>query len=515
MPIESKQKESELEAGTARAAICRDLHTTVVVAPPHSGIDLGLRAALACSSLCIHAQNCPLHALRSMHSPICRLPVELLCEVFLTATSGSVLFEFPREGIEGRPVLGQRKTSPQRLALIFSHVCALWRDISRKQTELWRTIEVVGPYQGDIYLTRLAAELSAPRTLSIVLHTKLAYRPGPYPSGESWRMRLIGEKVFDIMVLHTHRWKKLYIHSTRLDRLETLRAADLTCLEEVSIYGAVWGHITRPFVDAISHAPRLHTLALHDFFKDANIFDHDFTALRAICIGDSPLTILDCFHVLERCDRLEHFRGRVINNTRDPIHLPILMCQFLRKLEIGFSCDPHALFDALVLPGLESLFLEHCGFLEAPPMSFVPSLFERCKFQLREFTIRSVSESADECVRNLLSSPVVASGLQKLEVFNLRVQCSDRTMQLLTMTRESGIMPRLRALHAGVGLDCTEEAYMKMVKSRWSPVPCPTRTLRQFNLRHSEGGYFCKCRCALEKEGVVHYPVKDHYAFFI
>ncbi|KIY46584.1 hypothetical protein FISHEDRAFT_60263 [Fistulina hepatica ATCC 64428] len=210
MPIESKQKESELEAGTARAAICRDLHTTAVVPPPHSGIGRGQRAAFVCSSLCVHAQNCPLHALSSTHSPICRLPVELLCEVFLTTTSGSVLFEFPRAGIEGKPVLGQRKTSPQRLALIVSHVCALWRDISRKQTVLWRTIEVVGPYQGDIYLTRLAAELSAPRTLSIVLHTRLAYEGGPYPSRESWGMEQIGEKVFDIMVLHTPRWKKLF-----------------------------------------------------------------------------------------------------------------------------------------------------------------------------------------------------------------------------------------------------------------------------------------------------------------
>ncbi|KAI4517054.1 hypothetical protein K525DRAFT_273980 [Schizophyllum commune Loenen D] len=372
------------------AAPFRDMEVSLAAESERIGAEMRRLTALHDEALS------QLQVVRSMLSPIRRLPRELLSEIFL---ENLLHYDYPRK---------------MNAARILASVCATWRVTARAMSALWVHVDYTRCSLENLQpLLDMHAELAAP--LSLRLYSTID-RPDRV------------QRLLSLPPQCTTRWGQvsLFLKKNTFDReLEP----DLSSLQRLDAHLRGSTHPERALFMVLSRAPALRTLSLHMLYDR---YYGDWQELRSPCLphlteltlsSRGALTNMAFFPILAQCagtlERLTLVSEPAWSDANIPTrpiilpHLHTLDLQYtahkylfhfdtpaLTSLATRDSCGTHAgalhslhhlLTTSTTLPPITTLLLHRVG---APD----PEDFLQCLELLPSLTALHIARAPDDGV---------------------------------------------------------------------------------------------------------------------
>lgn len=365
-------------------------------------------------------------------SPIRRLPVEILGEIFATYTKD-----------EYAPWLLMR-------------VCIGWRDVALATPKVWATI-VLNMSQRDNFsseyiggvTTWIARSRSHPLTIKI----------------DDTRSRE-SHPIAELLVVCSDRWQHLSLNTRDLRHFQTTENS-LASLQSLSCRIAHEMHE----VYNLTRARRLRCLHVYGRLSSDN-FSLDWHQLRDIHLHGIDAGA--CLQFLSQCPNL--FYVDIIQGgtpSSASAHLgPQISLQSVKILQLKLPLSSAGLIDCLTLPNLRDLRLMRLGrrdqFESADICPSLTALMRRSNCSLEQL-ILPLSPSDDYLEKFLQSIPLLANleftGYSGLSEFALQQLISAKNP-----TRDSGpLLPRLKSLTIRYfnKSHFHQESFLNMIESRW------------------------------------------------
>ncbi|KAJ6512543.1 hypothetical protein C8R45DRAFT_323178 [Mycena sanguinolenta] len=172
-----------------------------------------------------------IEAHQALVSLVCRLPEDVLREIFLASLPSS-----------GNPVMNS-----QEAPLLLAHVCSSWRKIALATPQLWSSLHVVVPDAARLRNMCSAVDIWLTRSGALPLSITLAVSAVCEGSSDDVATMIDGLAKFSL------RWKHVQITLTPrtiLTPLTNLRVSDVPMLESIaftSIGSGSWMNVVTPF----------------------------------------------------------------------------------------------------------------------------------------------------------------------------------------------------------------------------------------------------------------------------
>ncbi|KAJ7050001.1 hypothetical protein C8F01DRAFT_1264531 [Mycena amicta] len=374
-------------------------------------------------------------------SPIAKLPVELLGEIFLsTLADWSPMTEEPSK-LHVEP-------------LTLSHVCAHWRAIALSLPMLWSTLWIDRPRAAHVPMVALWLERSHSFPLSIHLRQTDHKICLSYPTAAEHQFT---EEIFTLLVPHFPRWQtaELLFKSGPQEALAALPLSDESMLENVSLDVDSWDPCSADALQAaLFSRPSLRSIT---FLPGSQPHTVPWASLTYLvtngpeCTTDTVLGILGASSALTTA-------GFTLSDQPDwaapfvpPIDTPVVLPAIKSLALKGNRISLAPLLNRLVLPSLESLSLEYAyvipsrvGTEEDEDVAALRSLLVRsaCAQNLTLFTLREFSRTPKTTEeRHIAFLRVLAAQTTALEALELETHLSDRIVEFIAIGPESEEAP--------------------------------------------------------------------------
>ncbi|KAK1225767.1 hypothetical protein PQX77_011286 [Marasmius sp. AFHP31] len=425
---------------------------------------------------------------RSLHSPIRKLPPEILRRIFSYACALDPTIEYP-----------YRST-----AFRISSVCSRWREIALQSPGLWASLNVLLSARSLIPV-RLAVARSQNHPLSLRL------------SG-TWGEDNACRDLFYFLMAQSERWLYVDFSEASPDAVDMLEDLSFTPLLETITFAARDG---TSIFDPVRPAPRLHTVRFRNEEAPVESFNtFPWGTIRHLDMDyDGKLTPVSLFKVLEAGTALQSlvYRGEATRRIEGFDESPYSMFrfddlgQYVNNLTTFAIClgDSQGFYDLLndvmvwlTLPSLTNLTIRHeetvydrtkygftvggewprdviHGFLDRSGCTLTSLTLEGMPLvemdviallkvtpSLQSFTLREMWASDLDMSAGLAKPPprtafktVTQALLKRLEA---PIFASD------AFSNQSPLLPKLRCLKLGVThLFDADEVFVTMVRSRW------------------------------------------------
>ncbi|THU94520.1 hypothetical protein K435DRAFT_157300 [Dendrothele bispora CBS 962.96] len=306
---------------------------------------------------------------KTLLSPIRRLPVDVLLEIFSNVCSGPAgSLSMPRTRERPRDHCVITATT-----LVLSQTCSFWRGVVENSPRLWSTLAVnlaiITDVEGDriealvqLYLTRSA---SSPLTLDIFAYD--------YFDNLIEALSVNAWTTLELLMDQSCRWRDVSfeldcnIYNGMAERDVGINAfRKCMHLQSFKLLHQHRGHFngtndlfTSPF---LQHAPALHSVTLQPYDPDIAL---PFGQLRSVVLHRGSY-LLDIFSLLDKCTQLESFEISTywVDDLASALSQPReIVLGSLKSLKLTYSRANHvsAFFSALKLPSLAILDLRTFG----------------------------------------------------------------------------------------------------------------------------------------------------------
>lgn len=410
---------------------------------------------------------------RDALSPIRRLPVELLSEIFKLCLPGSY-------------IVPKLKSAP----LLLVQVCSSWRRLALSIPQLWSSIAVEVTVQRcrppvpliELWLQR---SVNQPLSFSITELEQEDAREIPDP--------VTAASVLKSFVPAHHRWTsvKLEYHDWRWPSgLEQLPPdALLDSLETLDLQREYWFKDDTPDLKRVLQAPHLHDLTWHsrsppsDYLQTVNTLQLTHLDLVRPVSKDVFLDVLSGCRAIQSCTFFVQLVGRAPDDSDDPaVDTSLILLPHLHTFELTVDMALTTLLSRLVFPSLTTLQINRLDefFLINPAnaphfwdQEEVNAFLVRSQCSLRTLDVRDVEISSAELLDVLkFTSPT----LQQLNITNERAKdncITDDVVRALTASSSPSnptfLCPQLDYLKLWRCVSSTDGLLADMVQSRWLP----------------------------------------------
>lgn len=273
---------------------------------------------------------------RNQHTPIARLPVEIMSEIFMWGFVNSYVEE--------------QNTEPTTFPLLLGRVSHDWRRIAWGLSGLWsffhcRISKRRCSSQAELLKEWLSR--SQPRLLSIGVTME---------DEDAWtNLANTSTEIIDVLIPHCSRWRRLTLILPEhwYDRLSQVQGK-VHNLKSLSIRPPGYIFVLKP-LDAFSDAPNLRSLhCSHYYLHDLHF---PWAQLTTAVLGTASTD--EALELIRRCPNLSTCRFEDLNVIESNFPVDVVMHSQIRFLEV--SLDPSAMFNDffafLVLSSLCSLSL--------------------------------------------------------------------------------------------------------------------------------------------------------------
>ncbi|KAF9065068.1 hypothetical protein BDP27DRAFT_1425134 [Rhodocollybia butyracea] len=421
-----------------------------------------------------------LEALRVELSPIRRIPLEILSEIFVHC------LPVPRR-------TGFSVATPSKAPLLLSQICRRWRSVAISIPKLWSSlsIQIKDRCYPNISLvqTFLDRSLLHPFSFrlkeSLVSNTDLSLTPA----------------VFELLLKAYHRWQDVEIRYSdwRIDDTSLLKipASPPSTLESLTLERAYWSSNLLGSIRTLLSAPGLRKISwsglLQPHSNPADIMPLEL--LREFSLPDpcNLLTKTQFMRNLHRAPQLVSCTMTVLlviphladPHESDDFVLPDkenpLVFSDLKKLDITCDTAVEQIFDVLVLPSLKTLEISHLDnavinavmpAAESPRFWSMPSfkaLHQRSCFSLHTLDLADTDVQPDELLQIL---QLCSTSLHSLSLTNDHISSycvDDHVLQALTLVPECHqlLCPSLTNIKLWACMSSTDGLVSDMLESRW------------------------------------------------
>ncbi|TDL15488.1 hypothetical protein BD410DRAFT_796345 [Rickenella mellea] len=382
-------------------------------------------------------------------SPICRIPPEILSDVFLLCL---------RE--DGLP-------APHHLEapLLLCHTCKLFQNVAYGTSHMWAGISMCR---------------NAPREDDLVILDQWIARSGSNPLSFSLSYSKRGSKIdklVEALVPHSWRWKDVtvdfgyaFVSDTFFDTISrgTPALENLSIASLKSIYNDK-SHPPLPPLD-ISSAHRLKELTVYLDLK----LDFGASILCNLrCLKIWPyipfISLTHFLYCIDHCPAIEYFACSSECNFGDineRVDTKVRTLQYLTHLEVQTEWGyPGPFFDRLCLPALRTLKLDtswHISSTHSFNWPFVADLLKRSCAQVESFYLEGVPMRERHLIDCLQYTPC-------LKTFECKSQ-STIPYRVLTVTESNHLCPELECieLRGRIPKGGRRATVAKMITSRWN-----------------------------------------------
>ncbi|KAG9309756.1 hypothetical protein JVU11DRAFT_10130 [Chiua virens] len=354
------------------------------------------------------------------HSPVTRLPPEILMRVFELYAAASRGELTPFHLVSGPFYLMQ--------------VCKLWSAVTELDHHLWTSIDISFPescphQDEDTSKVKAMLDLHLKRSAALPISITFTDLREWYAPTEEAVISLLA----DYLRTHAHRWKSITLHMSDhyFLRLFKFTPCNLACLEHLSI-NMSWDRATRtlprvrfPLLN-LESAPNLKSFAYsgldQSFIDDVRLNWEDLTEVSFdFTPHRPPRTALGRnIRVLARCQNITTcflgIKDSVPDRAPNQIFLPNLRTLHVRRLaHIGYV---RHMIDTLVLPQLQTLDITIdaccCDVSGWTPRSSqlyrdFSRLLAHSRCSLSHLSIQDSEFPTDDVVRCLALSPMLTS----------------------------------------------------------------------------------------------------------
>jgi hypothetical protein len=353
----------------------------------------------------------------SLKSPIRRLPIEILREIFKDSVRGEKI-EFGRINSESiaplfRSTVVHRKVRMET-PLRISRVCKLWRDISLTSGTLWSKLVLHMPYNMTSGLSKrniLALETLLARSGGHGLEFEIDAAIGPVdnddPALVSARARY--EAVVDYLLPYASRWVGAMFPITPAiaNKLE-LQKADFSQLRRLGIANA--GLLDPDLLMAFKSAVSLDWLSFVAPPRSTGVLPVAQLRELRVQLGGSHDELQMLQNILRACKVLRVLCVSQSGPLWGGIDLtPCLPMSYHHVTELVYSMtgpQTATFLDTLILPALENLVLDFGGFSPIPATTQAScNLAARSDWLVKSLTIKNtVLLSIDSTLLPILDS---------------------------------------------------------------------------------------------------------------
>ncbi|KAF8149953.1 hypothetical protein B0H34DRAFT_731845 [Crassisporium funariophilum] len=296
------------------------------------------------------------NALRSLLSPIRRLPPELLSEIFVHCLPEDTFI---------RP-------SPSQVPLLLTGVCSYWRNICVTTPDLWASLDLrtLVPYYdrneqhthtNEIVKLWITRSGDCPLSLCV---------PGEM---------LMIDAISDTMRNTCRRWNKILLDIPDTS-LSLPPGVSFPMLEKLEIHTSEG--VATPLLDdlaqALLSAPKLTGLIWDNAKRNAAPLQLDWSKLTHLTLN-ADITMQHCLAVLSTATKMTHLS---LSEIVTPSHVPFqseITLQELESFVVNSKTDITPIFNALTTPNLRKLVLN----LETWPHSSAIAFLRRSRSPLQ------------------------------------------------------------------------------------------------------------------------------------
>ncbi len=345
------------------------------------------------------------------HSPVDRLPTELIQEIFFIALAGPRQPTFERNDSE--PWTLPMKHTPFR----FTAICRRWRFIAFTTPQLWEDlcIQFRKPLRNGFERVLLREWLQRSGTIPLTLYLTCPLYQCIDKSQPPETLHGIIRDLVNIMESAIERVRAVYMDVT-LGNLSIQRMlkrgflSGMPSLQEVHIAGELIEGERKPaFAFSGSHDLRFLETTI-----DVELSESQATTLRFIRTEGDIVTL---YHLFLFCSYVEELSYSVFKLRPMPIepseNLPRVI-PYLTKLNVEFFPDASTnaqLWDRLTLPGLKvfqiSVMLDTQGVEDFPTWPSLYSLFRRSQASLTYLSIQLPSINGRQLIEVLSLMPTL------------------------------------------------------------------------------------------------------------
>lgn len=413
---------------------------------------------------------------RSTVTPIRRLPVELLTEVFVFCLPDDTFI---------RPC-------PKSAPLLLTRVCGSWRDLALSVPRLWSSIYInmsfkLSPQNITTLASRLGAWLthSAQHYLTIKLFIDVDQK-------EPLRTVFVQEaiEVIKILFLHVVQWRHInwdiqtpevltpsepYTAAIGSTALHTLH---INVLENMS------DDLSALLNTIMGHSPQLRNYSYHNYIPTFSrcILEPPWALLTHVNLGyfEIPVDVLEVFLVARSLVKCRLDFGMVVEDHLDSTPQAIISNQSLQILVVETGAALRSVMNYLSLPGLRELVM----YLDLPlstandvlpewPQSSFSGFIARSHCLLESLTFQTIGLSADDLLACLELTSSSLNSLSIADEDGTKTITDAVLSRLLYTTASDGtascLCPRLATLIVIGCCNCSDGAFAAMIESRWKP----------------------------------------------
>ncbi|KJA26281.1 hypothetical protein HYPSUDRAFT_159253 [Hypholoma sublateritium FD-334 SS-4] len=387
-------------------------------------------------------------ALHTLLSPIRRLPVELLTEIFLHC--------LPREKF----ILPSDAGSPLRLM----QVCTQWWRVCITSPQLWTSIKIMLPETQD---TPPQAELHEPSSIpaKTALLDMWVSRSGDLPFSLSIQNKLLStqgiQHVFDICARRLQHIKVSVLDNERCI-LADYEYPQLKTLEIQSPGGLQHASVDN-LSNVLTHTPTLQQFTwnsvISPVFRSPPIMLHWRTITHLTL--DATITLKHCMHILSMAVNATTIEFRDVFGLPPVPHFPNINLPHLSRFFLSSRHDISRIFEVLTLPRLSHLSLVFFTWSHAAITGLLRR--SRCPLQSLDLIYMPLQEGyLTECLE------IVQSTLIQLTVQTFEWPAvTDALIDRLTPTPAGDVLcPRLRELSLYNCIACSPGRLAHMVRAR-------------------------------------------------
>ncbi|KAJ7196135.1 hypothetical protein GGX14DRAFT_575213 [Mycena pura] len=426
---------------------------------------------------------------RALLSPIRRMPLDIIREIFLTCL----------------PTDRNCVMSASEAPILLGRVCSLWRAISHSTPSLWARLHVALPrvqvpftsVTPPVLQKKLVQRIETTRTwlgrtgqcpLSISVDCGCISPPIPHP-------------LLQALLPFASQWCdiRLAISRSAFETLRHLTAADVPLLKTLKIKlssNALRRLDWKQF--GILDAPRISNFDIWGPGPEFNAQELPlrWSQLTALCLAqlslDSPMTADAILQLISQCPGLRELKLCVPLDAVSEMHGRMIKCAFLQLLHLHcWNTGSHfVLLEHLLLPDLRTLILT--GELQENVDAVSTAYFFADSPRLENVHIDRITFSKPALLDILRVLPPTT---QSLEVLSPEYQSSwddsteshfdDEVLAALTpsLGNPAPCCPALRALAIERCNRVSDEAVLRFVAARAAAGPGPYSTLKRVQMR--------------------------------
>jgi F-box-like len=347
--------------------------------------------------------------------PIHRLPIELLAEIFRHSLQ-SVDHSKPSPSLCIKPY---SRTTP----FFLGQVCSHWRNITLSTGDLWQSIFISPPRLQNIPLIRAWLTRAGNSPLSLWLFQSSC------PKDEEL---YVTHEILLLLLARIHRWRTIHFRFSKVVHkvLLGIPFGSAAELEAARVDVRDWDETSADmFWRSIHSSPSLRRPDWVNRYRHGPPSHAPWRQLTHVTLDGllSPDVVLN---ILQYCQSVVDLAVPHLVSPTTSFEMSPFVLEHLCSLRISTETELDALFQSLVLPGLESLHLTYrCGACNPHSSLHLDDLLSRSQCQLRKLTLCDTDTNASE--ENILDflRPQSLQSLLNLQLFNT---VSDKTINLLS-----------------------------------------------------------------------------------